>query len=579
MVTTGSNPYIPAPPSLPSGQLLRFAYRGPKSHSADLWRDIWYMTSGELGADIETISLEDRTPLCIGLAPNPKESYYFHIDSPVLPWHVLSNPNITKIFHNGNFDISVLEEHRSGLKIQGVQDTILAAQLLGLPPKMQSLAKILFNRDLITVEDLIGPKGKNQRTMADLPEEKVALKVLQDAEVTIEAWWRLRDQAPKEALALEMEMLPLCMKMERRGILVDKEALSVHKVGMEKQINFYRGIAKAYGFNPGSSLQLAAVLQSRGWRVQYNRKTKKPILNEDILTTYYAEEPMAHLTLLYRKAQVLLSTYIKKTASVHIKEDGRVHPHFNQGIASTGRLTHTKPNSANYPESMRDIFIPQPGCLAMSQDLSQIELRVLAFLVWLLTGDKIMLDIMESGADIHQEVANMVNCSRRIAKDINFAVTYGGDAYTLYTKDAVPLDLGQAYIDSYFRRFPGVLALIQQTHAQLYQHGYTETLLGRRRGFWDKIAAPEDWVRRAAEREAFNHRVQGSAAEILKRWQLRLDYLDVFQVNSVHDETWDEHEIGRPVILDANDSLAPFRTPAAIKVGSNWRDLVEVHKG
>jgi DNA polymerase I len=565
---------IPPPePIIYSGDELGFGYRGPKEHTKDRWKDLWYMTSGELGSDTETPSLEDRTILCVGFASAPNESYYFRKNSPVLPRHLFIDPNVDLIFYNIGFD-RVLIEDQFHLEMQGQQDAMIAAGLLGYVGTLDKMAQEFFNQKLVTVPDLLGPKGKDQKRMDEIPEQLMAEKVMQDSEVVLALWWFLKRHIPMKALDLQNRMMPILSAMHRRGILVDQTRLEAHRVETEKQVKFYRGIANAYGFNPGSSNQLGAILMSRGHHISYNRVTKKPILNEDILRSDFKDEPMAHLTLLYRKANVLLSTFINKTRTEHIKEDGRIHPTYSLGVAQTGRIAHSKPNSANYPELMRDIFTVALDHYAVSQDLSQIELRELGYLVWEWTGDRTMMDIMEdSSTDIHSEVANMVGCTRRIAKDINFAVTYGGDEYTLYQKDGLPMDKGAYYIAQYYERFPGVLKLKAMANDQLYKYGYTATRLGNRRGFWDKLNAPEPWKQRAAEREAFNNMVQGSAAETLFEWTWRLR--EENQVNSIHDDIWDEHEIGRVLRLDANVGLAPFRTPATLKTGFNWAPASE----
>jgi DNA polymerase-1 len=535
-------------------------------------RELDNQTSGEIGVDIETVSLEDRTPLCIAISPNKDEAFYYPIDSAYLPWHILNNPNVVKIFHNGHFDLSVLYTYR-GISIPNVKDTIIAAQLLGLPPALAPLAYELLNAKWESIEDLIG-KGKNALSMRDVPEEKMAQKCANDARHTLGVWQILKDSVPQQAFELEMQLMPVLMDIEQRGMRINIEQLLKHRERISKKVNYYKGIAESYGFNPGSSLQLAKILQDRGHLVPYNHKTGKPKLGAQILSTQFTNEPLAKLVLLYRSAKILLSTFIDAILEKHLVKD-RVYSRVNQNVARSGRLSRSKPNLQNIPPTMRDIYVASNDCYLESWDLNQIELRILAWLVWQHTGDYSMQSLFDQGGDFHTSVQRKLNIpERRITKNLNFSIIYGGDAHTLHTRYGVALDTASQQISDYFTAFPGVRVYIDKIHTQLLQTGYTETLLGRRRGFKDMLSS--SWAKdiAKAKREGFNHVIQGSAGEILKRWQVKAKAEP--QINTIHDEILLDIPYNYAVRNDYHLDLAKHETPITTKRGQDWLNMIEV---
>ncbi len=556
---------------------MNFAYHGPKTPSPTLVLELLDRQQGFIGIDIETISLDDQTPIGLSFATSPHDSFYFPIDSPILPWDKLRNPAISKIVHNGHFDLGVIKKSK-GIDVTNVTDTIVAAQLLGYQPSLFYLYDLLFGEKLIPIEDLIGKKGKNQLTMDKVPEAKVAEKCCLDSKAAYRVWERLEPEVPMKAFDLEMRLQPILMAMEDWGIRIDVARLIQHRVKVKKDVDYYKNIASGLGFNPGSSKQLAAVLQSRGWHIHYNKKTKNPILDDEAIQTLYYDDPIAQMASLYRKAKILLSTFIDATLNKHIKADGRIHGRINQIVTNSGRLSRSKPNLQNIPERMRDIFIPSEGRIFEDWDLEQIELRKLAYLVWQTMGDRTMQELFDRGgkdSDIHGACSVEMDCERRVSKGIHFSITYGGDENTLQRKLGIPLDHAISYIDRYFARFPGIKAYISYSIRQLYKTGYTETMLGRKRLFPD-IESPYEWKRKAAEREAFNHIIQGSAAEDLKELQTRIATEP--QCNTIHDEIL--LDISPDHVTDKSTciGLASHATPMKVERGLNWKDLIEVAK-
>ena len=554
-----------------------FVYQGPSSDSTLAYLSLYDMTSGNMAVDIETVSLDNRDPIGIGFSPNPHESFYFPIESGILPWHLLENPNITQIYHNGHFDLEILKSYFD-IDVPHVYDTLIAAQLQGYTPALNSIAKTLFDVDLISIQDLIGKKGKSQLLMTDVPFEKVAQKCCNDTMYSYKIWNELSPYLPWEAFQLEMDVMPVLMKMQQIGMRVDVDRLLQHKTQVEKDVNFYKLIANGMGFNPGSSLQVAAMLQDRGWEIRYKRDTGKPILNEEALSTVYKDDPLSHLVLQYRKAKVLLSTFIEAILEKHLDGD-RVYPNVNQAVVASGRLSRTNPNTQNIPPIMRDIFIPSEGNELESWDLSQIELRILAYLVWQNTGDYTMQSVYDHDGNIHQETTDFINqitglnIAYRIGKEINFASIYRGTPLTLYQHTGVPPELGAKFQDAYNQKYPGVEKYFRQVLIALHNDGYTQTLAGRKRYFPDANSGIR-WQREKAEREGFNHIIQGTAAEIMKRLQVRNGHGP--QCNQIHDEIIFDLPQGIAMNMDTCIGLAQHRTPMEIKRGNSWKDLISI---
>lgn len=556
-----------------------FSYRGTHTSLGKhtLYENLVGLTSGRVAVDVETVSLDNRTPIGIGFATSYYDGYYFETGSPLLPraLQLLHNPDITKIFHNGHFDLKVIED-TWGIVVEPVVDTILAAQLLGHPLALGNLALQFINTVIPTIESLIG-KGESAIGMDEVPLEKVAEKCCLDCQCSYVLWDIFKDTLPPAAFELDMRTMPVIMDLERRGMRIHVDRLNGHIKRIGDNVEYFRGIARGFGFNPGSSKQLAAILESRGWRVRYSRETGNPMLDKNIIEMYYREEPLAQLTVLYRGLRTLLTNTLQPILDKHLHSDGRIHPNIHQDVTGTGRFSQSKPNGQNITHDLRDIIIPTEGLTFESWDLSQIELRVIAYM----SQDPAMLEVFDRpDGDIHSDTSmyifgDALPHHRRIAKDINFAIVYGGDAYTLYNKSRVPIELGERYINLYFQKYAGVKRWIEQTRVEAHQNGYTSTLLGRRRSD-PYIHEAEPWMYRKAERRLINHPIQGSAGEILKELMWRLMESGESQVNTIHDESLMEFELGHSPDYTIPVNLAPFNTPVTIKRGMDWKDMQEI---
>ena len=561
-----------------------FIYNGPDT---DPNRAIgrFYNYHGPVGCDVETVSLDDRTPLGAAFAISPSESFYFEINSPIFPWGILKDPSKEIIFHNAGFDIQVLEDW-SGDAVTNVGDSCLLAMLLGFPGKLSQIVEILYGREPRLITDLIGT-GKEQVTMAEVPVEKVAERGCLDAQEALEVWKHLHREysIPERALDLETRFLPVALQIQKTGIRIDKEKVHQHRLDLDRKLTFYRMVAEGIGFNPGSSQQLAIALEERGYRVIYRAGKDgkyRPRLNKEILRNYYAVEPIAQLTLQYRSTQTLLTHLIKPLDEGRYIDGDRIYPRVNLNVTDTGRISRSNPATQNITGALRDIIIPSEGNLIHDWDFSQIELRCAAYM-W---EDKTMQNIFARGEDVHQATADQLVAAgvgnilgdtnerrRRLAKDLNFAMLFGGDEQTLWERRRIPLDMGKKLIEGYFNKFRGIANGIEKTKEFALKNGYTETIYGRKRIEEEKLESGKEYLIADALRKLINHPIQGSAAEILKEamWVTR----DEPQFHTVHDEVLSDVRPGY-VYPGKVQSVAPFDTPITEKIGPNYKDLVEI---
>ena len=559
---------------------MKFAYYGNGSQTdySIVTRLLDYR--GPIGCDVETVSIEDRRPLGLGFAISPNDSFYFPIDSPFLPWRILEDPSIPIIFHNSAFDVNVLESYRQGFKLGGVEDTCIAALLLGLPGKLSELCLKLFGRPERPISELIGT-GKSAITMDKVDPAKVAERACLDSIDALDCLTYLKDKIPAEAYKLEMDLLPVIVPMENKGIRIDKKVVDEHMDRLNREVTYLRMICEGAGFNPGSSLQLAAVLEAKGYKVLKKKGKdgrRRPRLDKNILETFYSVEPLANMTLKYRSANALRTHLIGPLSEGRYLKGDHIHPRINMNVAKSGRMSRSNPATQNIKNELRNIIIPEENELLLSWDFSQIELRWAAYMF----EDKRMLKIFKDGGDVHMATAaELIEAGhgsllgdtpkkrRDVAKEINYTVTFGGGAETLYKRRRIPIDQGKALIAGYFERFNGMARGIAELKDYALENGYTETMLGRRRDETDKLESNKAYLVEAALRELVNHPIQGSAAETLKKAML-LDS-DKPQFHTVHDEMVLSVPYGYE--YSPGGIPAPFDTPMTVKMGINWRDM------
>jgi len=543
---------------------------------------------GPVGCDVETISLKDRTPLGAGFTlgtPGNFESFYFSIDDYRFPWQILKNLAIPKIFHNSGFDVQILEDYGK-IKINNIHDSCTMAQLLGLPSKLSALCLRLFDRPERPISDLLGT-GANKINMDKVPVEKVAERACLDAEDCLEAWYTLLGMGvPQKALDLETRFLPVALQIQRRGIHIDMVAVEHHVTRLEAKMSFIRTVCEGtFGFNPGSSLQLSAWLESEGYNVPYKRGKdgkKRPNLNKNVLKRFYSTVPACVMAMEYRSAQTLLTHLVRPLYQGRYVEAGNmIYPSINTNVTSTGRLSRSNPATQNIQMDLRDIIIPKNGQV-LEADFSQIELRWAAYL-W---EDKTMQALFKAGTDIHQGTADELiqagvgsllgptpYARRQTAKIINFTLLYYGNADTMLRNNQIPLTVGTRIMDAYFTRFPGIKNGLDKTTEFALANGYTETYYGRRRDESEALDSGEEWRIQAALRALVNNPIQGSAGETMKEQLIASQHEPIF--HTVHDSELLDVPVGYQYTGHLNQ-YTPFETPMEVKVGSNWKDTVSV---
>jgi len=563
--------------------------------------------------DTETSGKEPLTSYLVGLAfaVNGHEGYYIpvgHADGPNLPQAdvlaalapVLHNPAKAKYAHNGKFDLTALAE--AGAEVAGFTfDTMIAAYLRNERSlSLKELALYKLGIEMTPISSLIGT-GKNQLSMAQIPVAKVTPYAAADATIT----WQLVDVFRSELAEwgltqlfddVEMPLVPVLVDMERTGITLDVSFLKkmsaelFARLGdLEAEIHHIAG----YRFNIGSTQQLAHFLFKQ-LQLPATKKTKTGYSTDaSVLDELQGKHPVIDLIREHRELSKLQSTYVDALPLLVNERTGRVHTDFNQTVVSTGRLASNSPNLQNIPvrteigRAIRQAFVAAPGHWLLAADYSQVELRILAHIA----HDPELLAAFRRGEDIHASTAatilnvpldQVTSSQRRIAKAINFGLAYGMGAYGLAQRTGLSQDEANHFVETYFRRYAGVKRYIEETKAQARREGYVTTLLGRRRNL-PEIRSQDRQQIAAAEREAINMPIQGSAADIIKVAMIRLHRrlreqgLKSRMLLQVHDELIlevpeAELETVKPLVVQEMEQAYPLDAPLKVdvKVGRNW---------
>jgi DNA polymerase-1 len=473
------------------------------------------------------------------------------------------NKKILKIGQNIKYDYEVLLNY--DIEIKGKMfDTMIAHYLIQpeLHHNMDYLAEVFLNYQTIHIEELIGPKGKNQKNMRDLNPKDVYEYAAEDADITL----RLKNvlepklgEVKAEHLFWEIEMplVPVLADMERNGICLDTNALQeTSKVFTERMGKYEEKIYEeaAEKFNISSPKQVGDILFGKMHIMEKPKKTKtgQYVTSEEVLQSIRAKNPIVENILNYRGMKKLLSTYVDNLPTLINKRTGHIHTSFNQALTATGRLSSSDPNLQNIPvrtddgKEIRKCFIPEPGCLFFSADYSQIELRIMAHL----SGDENMIEAFRVGFDIHrataakiwhEEIDKVTDSQRKKAKQANFGIIYGITTYGLAQRMNISNSEAKDLITDYFKTFPKVQAYMEKAKEAARKNGYAETIFGRRRYLAD-INSHNGTVRGFAERNAINAPIQGSEADIIKVamikiWnRFRQEGIKSKMILQVHDE-------------------------------------------
>lgn len=565
--------------------------------------------------DTETDSVEPLTAGLVGMSFAVEEFEAWYVPVPAdkteatrivnLFAPALRDPRSTKIGQNIKFDILVLRKY--GLRVEGpLFDTMIAHYLLNpeLRHNMDYLAETYLKYKTVHIEELIGPKGKSQRSMRDVPVAEVAEYAAEDADVTL----RLRNLfAPKIEEAgvhelfytIEMPLIYVLAEMEATGVTLDTAALKQSSVELTATMNqLEREIIELAGksFNVNSTRQVGEILFDHLKLDDKAKKTKSGgySTSEEILEKLRPKHPIIGKLLEYRGLKKLLSTYIDALPELIHPETGKIHTSFNQAVTSTGRLSSTNPNLQNIPvrdelgREIRKAFIPDnEDCIFFSADYSQIELRIMAHL----SQDPHMIEAFQSGMDIHAATAakiygvaldEVTSDMRRKAKTANFGIIYGISVFGLAERLSIPRSESKELIEGYFKTYSRVKEYMDESIETARQNGYVETIFKRKRYLPD-IHSRNAVVRGYAERNAINAPIQGSAADIIKLAMVRIyqrfetEKLKSKMILQVHDELnfnvyKEEAELVKKIVLEEMEKVVPLRVPliADCGEGKNW---------
>lgn len=512
--------------------------------------------------------------------------------------------HIMKVGQNIKYDYEVLR--RYGIEVHGPMfDTMLAHYIVQpeLHHNMDYMAETLLGYQTIHIDQLIGPRGKGQRSMRDLQPQEVYEYAAEDADVTL----RLKnvlEQKLKEVdgerlfYDIEMPLVPVLAEMELTGVCLDTAALA------ETGKNFNRRLAeyeqKIYAeagetFNISSPKQVGDILFGKMKIVDKPKKTKtgQYVTSEEVLTQLRSRAPIVDDILSYRGLKKLLGTYVEALPRLINPRTGHIHTCFNQAITATGRLSSSDPNLQNIPirdddgKEIRKSFVPEPGCLFFSADYSQIELRIMAHL----SQDEHMLDAFRSGTDIHAATAakiwhvpveEVTPEQRKKAKQANFGIIYGISTYGLAQRMNISNSEARQLIDDYFATFPRVKAYMDEAIATCREKGYAETIYHRRRYLPD-ITSRNATVRGFAERNAINAPIQGSEADIIKVAMIHIfkrfaaEGLRSRMILQVHDELNfsvypEEREQVERIVIEEMENACRLSIPLTADAGwgANW---------
>lgn len=512
--------------------------------------------------------------------------------------------HIEKIGQNIKFDLLMLSMY--GIELRGPMfDTMIAHYLVQpeLRHGMDYLAEIYLRYRTIHYDDLVGGKGKNQIDIRFVDLDLLCDYAAEDADITFQLKEILEKEIHQNGLQqlfyeIEMPLMKVLARMEQNGVRIDSEALRLSSVvltgemiELEKQIH---ELAE-YEFNVSSPAQVGEILFDRLKLDEKAKKTKtgQYSTSEDVLEKIRSKHPIIGKILEYRGLRKLLSTYIDALPQLINQSTGKVHTSFNQTVASTGRLSSTNPNLQNIPirdaqgKEIRKAFIPDEGCVFLSADYSQIELRIMAHL----SGDANMLEAFNSGHDIHTATAakifkkpieEVTSDMRRKAKTANFGIIYGISTFGLADRLSIPRSEAKELIEGYFTTYPDVKRYMDEAIQRAKEAGFVETIFGRKR-FLADINSQNSIVRGYAERNAINAPIQGSAADIIKiamvKIQSRLDkeQLRTTMTMQVHDELnfnvpASEIEVAKKIVVDEMESAIKLQVPliADCGVGANW---------
>ncbi len=574
----------------------------------------YFLTNEILSLDTETTSTSAIDAELVGLSFAVKEFEAFYVPVPAEREEALKivnifkplyeDPKILKVGQNLKYDLEVLRNYN--VQLQGpMWDTMIAHYLIQpeLRHNMDFMAEVYLKYKTIHIDELIGPKGKNQRSMRDLSPTLVYEYAAEDADVTLRLKNKLEPELKKfecEKLFydIEMPLMPVLAEMEMNGVCLDVDSLKETSTILTNRMNeLEKHIYELAGqqFNIASPKQVGEILFDKLKIVEKAKKTKtgQYVTSEEVLQQLRNKHEIVSDILEHRGLKKLIGTYIDALPKLINPRTGHIHTSFNQTVTATGRLSSSDPNLQNIPirgedgKEIRKAFVPEPGCLFFSADYSQIELRVMAHL----SNDPQMIAVFREGKDLHAATAatiykkpieEVTRDERTKSKRANFGIIYGITVFGLAERLDISRDEAKQLIDGYFTTFPDVHDYMEQAKQTARQRGYVTTLFGRRRYLPD-INSANATVRGFAERNAINAPIQGTAADIIKVAMIRIhqrfkaEGIRSKMILQVHDELNfsvypEEREQVETIVLEEMQRAFPLNVPlvADSGFGDNW---------
>lgn len=574
----------------------------------------FFRTNKILSLDTETTSTNAIDAELVGLSFSVKEFEAFYVPIPANREEALKivnifkpvyeDPQILKVGQNLKYDLEVLRNY--DVKLAGkMWDTMIAHYLIQpeLRHNMDYMAEIYLNYQTIHIDELIGPKGKNQKSMRSLSPSEVYEYAAEDADVTLRLKNKLEVELKKnncEQLFYEIEMplMPVLAEMEMNGVILDTESLKETSHVLTQRMNEMEArIYELAGerFNIASPKQVGDILFDKLKIVEKAKKTKtgQYVTSEDVLQQLKNKHEIVADILEHRGLKKLLGTYVDALPNLINKRTGHIHTSFNQTITATGRLSSSDPNLQNIPirgedgKEIRKAFVPEPGCLFFSADYSQIELRVMAHL----SEDENMIRVFQEGKDLHaataaniykKDISEVSRDERTKSKRANFGIIYGITVFGLAERLDISRDEAKRLIDGYFETFPQVHDYMEKSKELAREKGYVTTLFGRRRYLPD-INSHNATVRGFAERNAINAPIQGTAADIIKVAMIRISQrfkaegIRSKMILQVHDELNfsvypEEKDQVERIVIEEMQGAINLKVPliADSGFGDNW---------
>ena len=573
-----------------------------------------FLTKKFFVLDTETTSTSPIEAELVGMSFSVEEKQAFYVPVPENQEEaqkivnifkpVFENESIMKIGQNLKYDLMVLRKY--GVTLKGEMfDTMIAHYLIQpeLRHNMDYMAEIYLNYKTIHIDELIGPKGKNQKSMRSLPPSQVYEYACEDADITLRLKNKLEPELEKYGATklfreIEMPLMPVLAEIEMTGVRIDTASLKETSAILTKRmLEIEERIYELAGehFNIASPKQVGDILFGKMKIIEKPKKTKtgQYVTSEEVLQTLKGKHQIVADILAHRGLKKLLGTYIDALPKLINERTGHIHTSFNQTVTATGRLSSSDPNLQNIPvrgedgKEIRKAFIPEDGCLFFSADYSQIELRVMAHL----SGDENMIEAFRSGHDIHAATAAKIykraideveRDQRTKAKRANFGIIYGITVFGLAERLEISRDEAKQLIEGYFESFPKVKEYMEKAKEEARQNGYVTTLFGRRRYLAD-INSANATVRGFAERNAINAPIQGTAADIIKVAMIRIhnrfkaENIRSKMILQVHDELNfsvypEEREQVERIVMEEMEKAFQMQVPLVADSGwgGNW---------